>query len=230
VLIIHELDDKEGVVFPKHLFPLYLSLLIEPFLALPADRFMWQCTNRWSAIAAQLPGRTDNEIKNVWHTHIKKRLEDGHGEEKKARKGKPAAKKAADAVGRSSEHGPFLTASPGLSSSGVTFSAAADSAAAVSSSADNAATTSHHPQQVGASKAESSTELDSGLSSAEFPPLDDSFWSSADVVDMGLGATDEELGLACPPPLSSSSTRDEDMEFWLNMLLEAGDMRDLSVL
>ncbi|CAN0904662.1 Transcription factor MYB15 [Linum grandiflorum] len=30
--------------------------------------------NRWSAIATQLPGRTDNEIKNVWHTHLKKRL------------------------------------------------------------------------------------------------------------------------------------------------------------
>ncbi|OWM73889.1 transcription factor MYB13 [Punica granatum] len=30
--------------------------------------------NRWSAIAARLPGRTDNEIKNIWHTHLKKRL------------------------------------------------------------------------------------------------------------------------------------------------------------
>ncbi|KAE8708772.1 Transcription repressor MYB6 [Hibiscus syriacus] len=30
--------------------------------------------NRWSAIAAKLPGRTDNEIKNVWDTHLKKRL------------------------------------------------------------------------------------------------------------------------------------------------------------
>ncbi|PKU83927.1 transcription factor MYB4 [Dendrobium catenatum] len=30
--------------------------------------------NRWSAIAAKLPGRTDNEIKNVWHTYLKKRL------------------------------------------------------------------------------------------------------------------------------------------------------------
>lgn len=29
---------------------------------------------RWSAIAAKLPGRTDNEIKNVWHTHLKKRI------------------------------------------------------------------------------------------------------------------------------------------------------------
>lgn len=30
---------------------------------------------RWSAMAAKLPGRTDNEIKNVWHTHIKKKLQ-----------------------------------------------------------------------------------------------------------------------------------------------------------
>ncbi|PKU70207.1 myb-related protein Zm1-like [Dendrobium catenatum] len=30
--------------------------------------------NKWSKIAACLPGRTDNEIKNVWNTHLKKRI------------------------------------------------------------------------------------------------------------------------------------------------------------
>ncbi|XP_047318178.1 transcription factor MYB48-like [Impatiens glandulifera] len=32
--------------------------------------------NRWSRIASNLPGRTDNEIKNYWRTHTRKKAQE----------------------------------------------------------------------------------------------------------------------------------------------------------
>lgn len=32
------------------------------------------CSYRWSLIAGRLPGRTDNEVKNYWNSHLRKKL------------------------------------------------------------------------------------------------------------------------------------------------------------
>ncbi|KAK4773510.1 hypothetical protein SAY87_028529 [Trapa incisa] len=35
--------------------------------------------NRWSLIAGRLPGRTDNEIKNYWNSHLRKKIKPQNG-------------------------------------------------------------------------------------------------------------------------------------------------------
>jgi myb proto-oncogene protein len=51
-----------------------MSATGENKISILTHEFVFLALFRWSAIATHLPKRTDNEIKNYWNTHLKKRL------------------------------------------------------------------------------------------------------------------------------------------------------------
>ncbi|CAD6262474.1 unnamed protein product [Miscanthus lutarioriparius] len=79
--------------------------------------------NKWSKIASCLPGRTDNEIKNVWNTHLKKRVSPAGGGEDRGAAGSKKKKKAA--AGGGAEE-PLPSPSPSSSTTTTTNCSSGD--------------------------------------------------------------------------------------------------------
>ncbi|KAJ4968660.1 hypothetical protein NE237_015361 [Protea cynaroides] len=168
--------------------------------------------NRWSAIAARLPGRTDNEIKNVWHTHLKKKLKQNQPNSKIKIQSFPETFKC-DAVNHPThlmklENQGFAPVSPQQSCS--EFSSVVTS---------------------------ENLNMDSSVTVSE---IDESFWSetlsssknSSMPADYPAIVTDPELQFQCSSistlePICSYGFSNEDLGFWYNPFLDAGDSLEL---
>ncbi|XP_073002136.1 transcription factor MYB4-like [Typha latifolia] len=167
--------------------------------------------NRWSAIAARLPGRTDNEIKNVWHTHLKKRFTSIQNSHESKRKSKTESKPT-------NKHQSFDSELIMAATSEQSFSD-------FSSEAESSMVTGENYISVSA-KEES-------FSSQEFTEIDDSFWSEALSIDNY--ETQMDFNASEAPSVdrngeffgSFSSSISDDTDFWLRLFLEAGQMKDL---
>ncbi|GJN02345.1 hypothetical protein PR202_ga19684 [Eleusine coracana subsp. coracana] len=164
----------------------------------------------WSAIAARLPGRTDNEIKNVWHTHLKKRLEPTNKQDH-----------APAAAGASNKKKQKPAAAPKRGGAKKTATAAPVSPdRSVSSSVTESSTMTEQGNMgsSGFAKEESFT------SSEEFQ-IDESFWS--ETLSMPLESFDVPMEPSDAFGASSAAGGADDMDFWLRVFMETDDVKEL---
>ncbi|XP_054806679.1 transcription factor MYB4-like [Prosopis cineraria] len=178
--------------------------------------------NRWSAIAAKLPGRTDNEIKNVWHTHLKKRLQ-------KTKQ----ADQLINSETKTRGSKPHLIKRSVSSSSTVTTQSVSSSS---TSSSDLLSSVFTLRESNGMNMCIKSEDMDS--LEPILPQIEESFWSEAAMDDNSIAMNNElPAHHQCSfEPVESfqqgcgynSINFDDGMDFWYDVFIRSGDSTELT--
>ncbi|KAJ4825711.1 hypothetical protein Tsubulata_001207, partial [Turnera subulata] len=161
---------------------------------------------RWSAIAAKLPGRTDNEIKNVWHTHLKKRLKQKHGQ-KMANSGIPPH----SGIKNPRCEPPVLSPQP--------------------SSTDNSSVTdpSNYIPTAETSSTVDSIKAENIDVPETLPVIDQDFWFEPELVEnSSLSSSSAAFfdELQSHIPVTYGAMSDDGMDFWYNIFIKSGGIEE----
>ncbi|KAJ6769115.1 TRANSCRIPTION FACTOR MYB15 [Salix koriyanagi] len=184
--------------------------------------------NRWSVIASRLPGRTDNEIKNVWHTHLLKRVKQ-NGESKPEKHIRIPDCHLIDTELSQPEGSTNPTLS-GCKSMEYAQMSPQPSSSDRSSVTDTSETNS--PDLI---------KVENIDSSEIYPVIDEDFWSEPEMVEnSGMPSSSFLDDLQFPFPSSDSTTdpagcygygpkADDNMDFWYNLFIKSGGIEELPV-
>ncbi|KAK4340646.1 hypothetical protein RND71_039147 [Anisodus tanguticus] len=162
--------------------------------------------NRWSAIAEKLSGRTDNEIKNIWHTHLKKRLKSYQPPQNSKRRSK-----------KINEINNFVHApnSPQISSSEMSVV-----------TSDSLSSIVFPSMQIEDQILIKQKEIDS---SEYFSKIDESFWAeelatdnNSNFVTIMAGEEFQSLDM-----FNSTTILEDDMDFLFKFFIKAEDLTEL---